>query len=270
MSFENTIPLKGRYITADGIKLKNGDTFPVLENGDKFYYGDYVYAYNENNAGWEVSVKNKNKTEYEEILNSINNIPVTSLHRTFLNCAALIKAPEIPNSITNMWGTFFGCESLETAPKISNKVKHLNWTFFDCKSLKIAPKIPNSVANMIDTFNGCLSLIEAPKMPDGVINMESTFRNCTLLAGSVTIPKSASCLYGTFINCKSLKTITFNNPDTDIQLTFDNNAKLKIKGLSLDNIKQAKKMYPNISFNDPSKLSEFLENERNGGKYGFR
>jgi len=70
----------------------------------------------------------------------------------------MVKAPEIPNSVTNMSSTFGGCTNLTTAPVIPESVTNMNGTFGGCTKLSTAPVIPSGVTDVGMLFSGCTAL----------------------------------------------------------------------------------------------------------------
>ena len=169
-----------------------GDAFPENPSQrDVFTYGEYEYGYKADYSGgegdwyfgttdgWGVLYIGGDKAECDPILESINNIPITSLYYTFAYNLDLAIAPAIPSTVTNMENTFCFCQSLTTAPEI-----------------------PNGVTNMLNTFELCSSLTIAPEIPSTVTNMDRTFAQSGI-AGSITIHANPehyySCLFRTGI-----------------------------------------------------------------------
>lgn len=282
VKFDKVIPAGSKYIMACGIILKEGESFPQPKNKDTFCYKDYNYTYIENLNGWQVNVVDKNKKYYDEILESINDINIVSMFRTFWNCTELIKSPKIPNTVTNIRETFYYCKSLSSAPIIPNGVTNMIDTFNNCTSLAKAPTIPTTVTELIRTFEICTSLTEAPEIPDKITNLEGAFQRCVSLTTISKIPDSVNNMYASFCGCKSLvsipaipeevkdlsytfygcdslRTVIFKNPNTNINKTFSQDAKLRLKGLSESIIKEVKSYYPNIKFEEKSNLFKFLE-----------
>lgn len=223
-------------------ELKAGEKFPeTVSNGDVYIYGDYEYRYNQyyeydNSAwvdnteqnGWGVTVLDRTKTSYREILTSINGKNITSLYKTFRFCKELIEAPTIPNGVTNMDYTFGGCHKLTKAPIIPSQIEKLQGTFYYCAKLEKAPTIPNSVKDMLATFSGCLSLKIIEDLPDNLENMESTFYNCSSLISVNGIPDTVTNMKTTFYGCTSLVSIDkIPNGVTDLLMTFKNCTSLK-------------------------------------------
>ncbi|MBQ8627348.1 MAG: leucine-rich repeat protein [Agathobacter sp.] len=217
----NIIPEGGQYTTADGTVLNAGDYFPeVVTAGDVYDYGNYQYSYQRyyhvhaktwmsgaslgiSISGWGVYCKN-NVESPGQILESINNKPITSMVYTFYNCRSLIDAPKIPNDVVQMQSTFSGCQNLVNAPIIPNGISHLTNTFSGCSSLINAPIIPNSVTSMDGTFSGCTSLVNAPSLPNGISNINRVFYNCTSLINAPIIPNNITSMQCTFSNCTNL------------------------------------------------------------------
>lgn len=232
-------------------KYGPGEEFPeTITNGDVYVYGDYEYRYNQqyvssNNwetvetiNGWGVRVISTGKVSYKNILNSINNAPITSLKNTFKGCLYIKESPIIPNTVTIMERTFYGCYALESVPNIPygvyniksafdscNKlidlrnvilpetITDMSGTFYDCINLQYAPAIPKNVTNMASTFNGCTSLLESPNLSElyNLQNMTWTFIDCTSLKNVSVIPQNVTTILGTFLGCTSLSgTIELN------------------------------------------------------------
>lgn len=184
------------------IKVKNFVKYPIYE--DEYY--KYMFAYRD--QGYAVRVKDDTLTEYGKMLGDVDGIKIVQLNMgiigTYSNCKNLIKAPELPEGITDMFVSFYGCTSLIEAPKIPNSVTNMDQTFSGCSSLQVAPEIPNNVEFMDRTFFGCTELKEAPSIPEGVTNMTNTFLGCTELINAPEIPSSVERIQCVFKNCKKL------------------------------------------------------------------
>ena len=213
-----SIPVGAVYKTNSGTILKgeNGDEFPdTVSTGDKYTYGDYEYCYNNYSSsgdgwywksdasqnGWGVKViKNRNNTQYSEILSSINGKPITNLNYTFMGCR-IEASPTIPITVTNMEGTFQNCNSLTDVKVIPDSVVNMNKTFFNCTALTTISNIPSNVTNMNATFFNCTALTTVPTIPSKVNIMSGTFQDCTSLAGDLQIDANPSsynnCFSGT-------------------------------------------------------------------------
>ena len=198
-------PNGGTAITGNGT-----NTFPdTPATGDTYEEGYYMYTYNRGNyygSEWSVEIKDKNKTEYGNIISEIARKSITNMTYTFSGCKSLTTAPIIPNSVSNMYGTFWGCTSLTTAPAIPNSVTSMDSTFDSCTSLTTAPEIPNSVTDMYAAFSGCTSLTTAPAIPNSVTDMRDTFSFCRSLTTVPAIPNSVTSMDKTFNGCTSLTT----------------------------------------------------------------
>lgn len=79
---------------------------------DKYETSDYYYIYDSSLNGWVVSVKDENQQRYEPICETIYNVPVVSLNKTFENCKKLEIAPAIPALVKDMSYTFAQCTEL--------------------------------------------------------------------------------------------------------------------------------------------------------------
>ena len=221
------VPLNAEYTLTDGTVLEAGENFPTKPTvGDILTTEEYVYDYS--HYGWHVQVRDKTKTHYDDLFESINGNKIYSLYGTFADCKNLVTAPDIPDSVYNLVGAFNGCESLKTAPKLPSGVSNIKnafWNcyslenppelpesitvmsdaFYNCYSLKSAPKIPSGVTDLSGTFYGCKSLTEPPVIPNGVTNMKQTFIYCTKLSVAPIIPNSVTNLTDTFMGCNSLQ-----------------------------------------------------------------
>ena len=206
-----------------------GDAFPeTVSDGDVYVYGDYEYRYNYawllqwkkmdasyNNElediynSWNVHVIDDKKTEYGDILKSINKKEIKYLAYTFMGCGNLIKISNmvLNDNLIGLAGTFAGCVALEDASKlkIPNSVLRMQLTFGSCVNLKKAPEFPNKVTNIADVFSGCKNLVDISnvKIPSSVVNIKSAFQGCESLTGSITINATPEtydyCLQGTQI-----------------------------------------------------------------------
>ena len=205
-----------KYIVPDGcvfrsvagVEFNAGEKLPEnyrLKKGDVLLSQDYRYTYlGRNIGGWNISVKDPRKEEYENILSDIAGKPVTDMNQTFWYCTSLTTAPAIPNSVTDMTYTFGSCKSLTTAPTIPNSVTNMNSTFCGCYKLTTAPAIPSSVTNMASTFYDCRFLTTAPTIPNSVTNMPYTFYGCTSLTGTIEVNANPSY----YTNCLKSTRIT--------------------------------------------------------------
>ena len=250
---ENTTE-KSLYIVPSGCTYydaSSGEVYPTgceinitPEIGDELRTADYVYIYdnmqalhddlyhdeyNENlSYTWRVTVKDKSKTVYEDIIDTIAGEKVESMYATFEECVNMKVAPKIPDTVSDLCYTFWRCELLEMSPKLPNNVRQLNRTFIYCSSLKEIPEIPNgvnilnltfaycyslryienipdSVTDMVGTFRDCYSIETVDKLPVGVKNLNETFSGCKALKKSPEIPNSVETMQWTFQECESLR-----------------------------------------------------------------
>ena len=169
-------------------------------------YGDYIYALKAD--GWSVElneeVTDRKQTEYGEILEEIEGIPVTGMFATFKDCENLKVAPAIPSGVGLLRNTFEGCTSLEVAPVIPSSVYFMFATFKDCTSLKVAPALPDGITVLPFVFMNCTALEVAPVISKSVDCMLCTFQNCTSLTTVPEIPKSVTHKFRVFEGCTSL------------------------------------------------------------------
>lgn len=199
-----------------------------------------------------------------ELLNHVPKLPdsLKDLSHAFNNCFALTKIPKLPNSITNMAATFYGCKSLTKIPKLPEEVTNLDSAFESCQSLVEGPEIPKNVTCLDFAFLGCLSLKTVPKLPDNIITMSYAFGECKKLTSRIIVPKNVEKIERAFTRCLSLKTVIIKNPELNIYKAFDKDAKVKIEGLSKNNIEKFKKDFPKAIFKSNSRLSEFIEENK--------
>ena len=217
-----TIPEGVTYTQADGTVLTKDDSFPEIEAGDVYAYGDYEYCYGYNWCeccwdwtspggcgcdcpcdGWAVRCVN-DVAEPGVILETINGEPITSLRCTFAECSEVTVAPAIPSSVTDMFNAFYNCFSLSVAPAIPSGVTDMGSAFAGCSALTTAPEIPSSVTNLEAAFSQCTSLTVAPAIPSSVTDLYDTFWGCTSLTAVPTIPSSVMDLDTTFLDCPNL------------------------------------------------------------------
>ena len=177
-------------------------------------------------------------------------IAVTSMIHTFYACNQLIKAPEIPDTVTSLGLTFYQARNLINPPtKIPDSVIDFNYTFSLCENLTSVPimgkrissmmssfrqtaitefneKIPDGVINMSGTFQGCTALTSfTSDIPNSVIDMQICFSNCTSLTSfTSSISSSMLNMNGTFQGCTALTSFTSDIPNsvTNMQQTFAN------------------------------------------------
>lgn len=114
--------------------VDNGIDDETLKIGTQIETTDYVYTYGykwgntgstpsygnisnwtkveDNNLGWGVAVKNKNKDSYENVYDMISGVPVTYMNNLFAGCTNLVTAPIISAYATDTTGMFSGCTKL--------------------------------------------------------------------------------------------------------------------------------------------------------------
>lgn len=111
---------------------------PKFGDGDTYRAGCYLYAFHWDQLlkGFHVQALDSDLVYYPPILPEINGWPIVSLHRTFSDCKRMIKAPEIPASVTELSSAFIGGYSLGKAPKIPDGVTKMDSAFVGCKALK--------------------------------------------------------------------------------------------------------------------------------------
>ena len=129
---------------------------------------------------------------------------ITSLKQCFKNCKNLVKAPVIPESVTDVVGTFYGCTNLTTAPKMPLGIKSMRTTFFECAELLEAPEIPEGVEDLTACFIRCKKLTKMPKISEGVKKMDRAFNECEKLTEVTKLPESLESMLKCFSDCVAL------------------------------------------------------------------
>lgn len=207
---------KDLYIVPKGCSYydaSSGEVYPagrgidvIPQDGDEFRTADYIYIYDNlcTKYTWRVTVKDKTKTEYETIMDTIAGKKVESMHATFDRCINLKTSPDIPDSVNDLCYTFRRCESLEVAPELPANIEGLEQTFYYCIRLKEIPEIPDGVKTLLMTFGECYSLKNIPAIPNSVINLGCTFQGCYSIETVESLPCQLRFLNGTFCGCKKL------------------------------------------------------------------
>ena len=156
LNHSGTIPDGGIYTTGAGQVLTASAAFPALQDGDTYEYGDYKYTYYTFLGNWEPQVIDKSKTHYNDMLEVVNGLPITSIDGVFENCVNLVEAPAIPATAIEWGSAFANCKSLKVAPVIPEGVKGLSQAFANCTALTAKPAIPSTSQNTEDDiFDGC-------------------------------------------------------------------------------------------------------------------
>lgn len=141
-------------------------------------------------------------------------IAVTSMVHTFYACDKLIKAPEIPDTITNMSITFYKSANLTAAPnRIPDSVINLDYSFANCTQLNTIPIIGKNVIDMTSSFSGT-SIKTTTDIPSSVKNLQDSFQDCPMLEEAKELNTSVENLKNTFRNCPNLKNTPNVIPDS--------------------------------------------------------
>ena len=213
LAHNDVIPVGAVYTAFNGDVYTEGMKFPEINLNDNYSFGDYEYyyhidAYQQQIVGWRaISVEDKTKTSYGEILYEINNKDVVCIDNLFSRCREMMSSPKIPQSVKLMRGAFSDCVKLTVPPKIPNSMYDMSMAFMGCSSLKVAPDIPFGVTKLSHTFYGCYSLLDAPAIPSTVIDMKYTFYGCKSLVNAPNIPYGVANMEFAFANCESLTTV---------------------------------------------------------------
>ena len=237
LSHGNIIPEGATYQIDGGELLVAGQPFPATTTvGDEYTYGDYMYKvgyhyirstnsyWKENTdiTGWCPVATDATKTTYASPLESINNVPITSLMRTYAKCTNLTYLPDdykIPSKCTSTRLAFTNCENLVTLPdgfRIPNSVTETRQMFQYCSKLTGLPEgfaIPNGVTEAGRMFADCTSLVNIPstlKLSEHTTRVSQFFSDCAslkTLPETFTIPSSLYQADGFFSGCTSLESL---------------------------------------------------------------
>lgn len=151
-------------------------TEPAIENGYKEIRGDYQYIFDSFSSGWRVEVTAKDKVAYGAIETNLQGYPVIDMSGTFLECAAMLESPVIPDTVVIMNRTYTKCTSLRKPPLIPISVQDLSYAFYGCSSLEELPEIRMTGIKVDGAFIGCTSIPES-LLREGTTNISSTSRS---------------------------------------------------------------------------------------------
>ena len=168
-----------------------------------------------------------------ETLEYVENIPssVISLNKTFQNCIALDKVPDLSDctKLLDMTNTFMGCTTLKKIPEIPKNVRNIDGICQECSLLRTVPDLSKAVGvitaknafadcstltnaevapnteNMEAMFMNCINLKIMPEIPNTVTNMDSAFDNNISLSKLSTIPSSVKTMENIFYECSKLE-----------------------------------------------------------------
>ena len=169
---KGVVPEGGVYTDVNGNVYTKGDSFPELQTGDEYQYGDYTYKCTAR-TGFRAYVKDTTQETYGPMLDTINGIPVAYLMNLFSTCTNLKYLDEnfrMPSQAINCNAMFRNCKSIEYISGnfvIPKTVKSISSMFYQCTSLKTLP----------ENFT----------IPKTVLAGASMFAYCTNFTGTVTI-----------------------------------------------------------------------------------
>lgn len=182
---------------------------------------EYIYTYNEELGGYEVSAINKFKTSYKKIKTGIYGIPTVKItNNMFFDYIKeqgnqYITNFEIPNDVIYIgeWA-FCNCESL-TSIVMPNIRVVFSEAFRNCTSL-ISVDMPNVIDLGVNVFCDCINL-KSITIPNTITDIPSgSFWDCVSLT-SVVIPDSVTSIgQYVFEGCTSLTSITIPDSVTRI------------------------------------------------------
>lgn len=156
--------------------------FPTPQRGDVYISGDYEYRYEKgyytapyNNVewtdtysyyylrnaeytdGWGVRVRDKNKTSYSQVLESIAGKPIKYLDCTFAGTKVVsLEDFVIPSGVVSLYRAFSWNDTLVTGPHIPETVQYLYFAFYDATALKGSLTIDANCFEW-DEYNGCFN-----------------------------------------------------------------------------------------------------------------
>ena len=141
---------------------------------------------------------------YTELPNitSMNNF-FCAQHNLSMACVSLVKAPEIPSTVTDLDYAFAGCINLKEAPNVPNSVTTMDSAFRRCLSLVNPPIIGTGVIQMQYAFCECRSLTSAPNIPNGCENINGAF-SITSISVVPVLPNSLYYVSGAFSSCQNI------------------------------------------------------------------
>jgi len=205
----------GKYISA--LSCGHSYNFPDVDRrvyvfpdtpkeGDVYIYGDYYYYYKW--ARWYVTTIDKNKTSYSPVIESINEVPISSMRGCYAGCANLTNIDNliIPDNVFDVYGMFKECKNITNIDNF---------------------KLPQS-ARIIDyLFQGCSSVkrFENFVIPSSVKDANGVFVGCSNLEGTITISKGTNLVSHAdwFMNVGASK-ITVYGDDIEVEKITSNSA----------------------------------------------
>lgn len=139
-----------------------------------------------NVTGWWVQVVDTDKSSYGQILESICDVPVTSMNYTFFECYYLIDASSIhiPSGVVEAKSCFYGCDNLTTAPELVSSLKDISYMFSYCISLTgdiVVNCEPDSYERCFDNTSNSITLSGSSSKKAEIA--------ATSTAGNVTVKK---------------------------------------------------------------------------------
>lgn len=118
-------------------KLVDNKNKTTEENLLKFYKIEPTL----DKKGWKVSVIDRTLSEYPDLPNKFQGLPIVDLEGAFAGCSNLKMPPKLPKEVKNLSYAFAQCTSLHTLPRISQTQNNINveGMVSDCLGL-IPPK----------------------------------------------------------------------------------------------------------------------------------
>ncbi len=171
--------------------------------------GYYVHSFgpDKNLNGWCVTVIDRSRERYGEILASICSEPVKSMELCFYRCQNMTQAPEIPASVVTIQACFETCTSLLKTPVLPYGLTNISSAFNRTYALHTVEAIPATVKEMDWAFTGCINLtgtirIDAnPEIMDGAF--KGTEKQITLYGRSKCLSEMAETSEGSNVTYRT-------------------------------------------------------------------
>lgn len=225
-SFKNTYIRKINYHGSieNYLKLKfeNEEAYPLLNNGELYYFDNQLVKLTKLIIPSEISNINDFAFSFLDSLEEvIFNDKITKIGKNaFYSCINLQKI-DLPNSIIEIGCKAFSNCGIKKIIIPDNVLEIKNETFRNCRDLKEIV-LPDSIINIEEmAFYSCINLSNILIPKNVKIIGDSTFANCRSLA-SVILPNSLKVLGSScFLACTNLKEVVLSNQLTAInQFTF--------------------------------------------------
>ena len=222
---DNYMTVNANAGTFTGTIADDGKSIYVNELYNNFTLGndyivadkDYIYIYKEDLSGYEVTVIDKTKAEYDDIKTGINGIDTVKLAdrifsiELYQNNETLMVAPKIPDTVLSVGeDAFANCVNL-TSMILPGSIKSIgDGAFANCVNLT-SVAIGNDVTSIgVAAFYKCLNL-ETIVVPDNTTTIsKGAFEDCRALTNILLGSRITSIDKYMLRNCYKLTYIEFN------------------------------------------------------------